>query len=228
MPNKLFNKSILRLWSETFYNEEGILAPLVYPVLNTNQLLFIGINPSFSEKGLLRCLKDSKYADLNLTDFYRWNNENEFDLNTAIAIEMLTKTNYPYFRKFQDISEYCGLKWDHIDLFFFRETNQVRAKSIIFKNKSEKEFTKFAEQQLALSKQLIENINPKIIVVANALASRIFKNYFECKFDDSLGFHRAKINNKEIPVFLASMLTGQRAMDNFSYQRLKWHINQVK
>ena len=50
---------------------------------------------------------------------------------------------------------------------------------------------------------------------------------FDFQFDEKLGTHKI-INNLELentPVFFTSMLTGHRAIDNGSFERLKWHIN---
>ena len=97
---------------------------------------------------------------------------------------------------------------------------------------------------MEISKQIIEEAKPKIIVVNNSLARRFLgfdkgeKNEqvyyewigFDFKFDDDIGTHRI-INNEMLngtPVFFTSMLTGQRALDNGSYERLIWHINYVK
>ena len=53
---------------------------------------------------------------------------------------------------------------------------------------------------------------------------------FEFEFDDTIGTYRI-INNpdfKDTIVFFSGMLTGQRALDNGSFERLKWHLNKVK
>jgi hypothetical protein len=52
---------------------------------------------------------------------------------------------------------------------------------------------------------------------------------FDFEFDENLGTHKI-VNNSElenVPVFFTSMLSGQRALDNGSYQRLIWHIKYV-
>ena len=85
----------------------------------------------------------------------------------------------------------------------------------------------FGSKQIDLSKRLIEMSKPRLIVVANALASRIIKEQFSAEFDDEKGCHYVELNGVDVPVFLCSMLTGQRAMDNFSYARLKWHIKKT-
>lgn len=52
---------------------------------------------------------------------------------------------------------------------------------------------------------------------------------FAFKFDNNIGTHI--ITEPEIlasvPVFFTSMLSGQRALDIGSFERLKWHINKV-
>jgi hypothetical protein len=81
---------------------------------------------------------------------------------------------------------------------------------------------------LEFSKQLIRKINPITIVVANVSASKIFEEIFVATFNDKLGHHEIMLNNnRKIPVFFCSMLTGQRAMDSYSFERLKWQIGQT-
>ncbi len=74
---------------------------------------------------------------------------------------------------------------------------------------------------------------PKIIVVDNTLARTflgkdkvgevdIWLDY-EFKFDEEIGTYLW--NN--IPVFFTSMLTGQRALDNGSFERLKWQVKRA-
>ena len=132
------------------------------------------------------------------------------------------------------------MRWSHIDLLFVRWTNQKEVEQIM----SEKNGVEFLWKQLLISKQIIEESNPKIIVVNNSFARKLLgfdksiKNGqvfdiwmgFDFKFDNKIGTYR--ITNNEIlngtPVFFTSMLTGQRALDNGSYERLIWHINYVK
>ena len=51
---------------------------------------------------------------------------------------------------------------------------------------------------------------------------------YEFTFDYNLGTKKIINNEKFRPyIFLTSMLSGQRALDNGSKERLVWHINQV-
>ncbi len=89
--------------------------------------------------------------------------------------------------------------------------------------------------QYLISKDIIELATPRIIVVNNAYARKWMteKDFnihcYESKFDDNIGTHRIVKNDKlnGTPVFFTSMLTGQRALDLGSYERLKWHLKFV-
>lgn len=45
-------------------------------------------------------------------------------------------------------------------------------------------------------------------------------------FDPQVGHNYYDIDGNAIPIFFASMLTGQRALDNYSFERLQWHLLQ--
>lgn len=162
--------------------------------------------------------------DTDLINFFHWRNQHLLDFEKAIEIELVAKASYPYFSKFRDISEYVGLTWEHVDLFFFRETKQADFKDRILNGSK---LNEFAQNQLALSSSVIEEIDPKIIAVVNACASELFVDRFSAAFDENLGHHTIMLNGRTIPVFLGSMLTGQRAMDRYSYQRLRWQIKKA-
>ena len=93
----------------------------------------------------------------------------------------------------------------------------------------------FCRAQDLISKEIIELAKPKVIIVNNTLAREWLtnKNFntdcFECRFDQTIGTYRIVNNSmlEDIPIFFTSMLTGQRALDNGSYERLIWHINLV-
>ena len=126
---------------------------------------------------------------------------------------------------FKDISIKTGIKWSHLDLVYIRETNQ-KAVENIFSNANGKEFI---HAQLNLSQKIIEKAKPKIIVVSNSLARRLLGVNFKFIFDEKIGTHKIVENSKleNTPIFFTSMLTGQRALDTGSYERLVWHIKRV-
>lgn len=175
--------------------------------IKDNSVLFIGLNPSFNkgaENGNL------KYSNTNASILHS------------------------YFKKIDSI----GIKnIAHHDLLYFRETNAKKIGDIL---KTEIGVS-FIWEQLQLSKKIIEEAKPQIIIVANTTARLFFgknknteKNInkwldYDFEFDNKIGTHRIKTKGKlfNTPVFFTSMLSGQRAMDNGSFERLQWHINFV-
>jgi len=219
------NEKIMALWENSSAEQTNGLMPFFYSELKSNSIVFVGLNPSFSEQGIKRFLANTGYQELDIKKFYAHPNSGEFKQEVSVQIEQIAQDKYPYFKKFKDISNSTDQLWEHVDLFFIRETSQKNMKKKIFEQGTT--LNKFGREQLNLSKSIIETAEPKIIVVANALAGQIFKKEFKSKFNESKGCHYVNLNNKNIPVFLCSMLTGQRALDNFSYERLKWHINKI-
>lgn len=219
------NRAILQLWESTPNNQLNNLVPGYIPPIKKEAILFIGINPSFSERGFKTILRETELERLDVKKFYKYPTSNSFDLNTSFKIEELSREKHPYFNRFREISELVGVPWEHLDLFFIRETNQKDLLKRVFKKG--RDLNAFGEQQLKISKKSIDQARPKVVVVANALASALFETAFNAKFDKEQGCHFAMINGEKTPVFLCSMLTGQRALDNFSYERLCWHISEV-
>lgn len=174
----------------------------IYPkTIQKNALLFLGINPS---------------ADISQVQL------DSYELNQL-------GNGHPYFKRFEDISNYCQTPWTHLDLLYFRETNQNTINDILRKANG----VKFIWEQLQITDKLIKDSKPKIIIVSNALA-RTFIGFdkngehnkwldYEFVFDYEIGTYRWD----NIPVFFSSMLTGQRALDNGSYERLKWQIRRT-
>ena len=189
-------------------------------------MLFIGLNPSFSEKGYRTFLSGTLYEDI-LNDLEREYLFKEFDRNKDkgkaikkfIAIEKMSMEKYSYYVKFSELAKSIDLDWEHIDLFFIRDTKQ---KSLEEQYKKE---NISLWKQLKLSYNLIEASQPKMIVVANAFASKIFQKDHNLKWNNNLGTY---LYNESIPIFLTSMLTGQRSLDTGSYERLKWHLKYTK
>jgi hypothetical protein len=217
--------------------EDSLKVPLIYPELKKQALLFIGINPSLNEKGFRKVVKDTPYAGIRPMEYYRWRSRDECKdkMQTFLEIEKLAWEKLDFFKIFQRIAgEFLGdnKKWANIDLFFNHETNQKDfEKRILYEKILDNGKESFVNDQLILSSKLIKYICPKVIVVANALASDIFikqlKEEFPLTPNEEYGYDTTSINDTTVPVFLASMLTGQRAMDKGSCKRLKWHIKKA-
>ena len=219
------NKQVLNLWEETGSKLTQVRMPILYGDLKKNGILFLGSNPSFSLDGFSSFLKNSRFSGIDPETFFQFPRSKEFSVEKSIQIDQLAKEKSKYFDKFRDIAKRVNLDWEHVDLFFVRETAQKKVQDLVCSKGGI--FSPFDQKQLDLSKKLIEEAKPQIIVVANAFASRLFKKTYSAKFDSILGCYVVKIAGKKTPAFLTSMLTGQRALDSFSYERLCWDIKRV-
>lgn len=194
---------------ETYW-EHGYAMP---KEIKEGALLFIGLNPSFTKKAK----SGSHLYDLKQED-------------------------EGYFAKFGDIAKACGdTEWSHLDLLPIRHTNQGDVtRDIVFKHSG------IVEGYLrTVSKVLLESAKPKAVVVVNATARLLLgkdqnehakkvkdkKIWMDLKFDFNESIGACYVTNsdelKDVPFFFSGMLSGQRALDLGSYERLKWHVAKV-
>lgn len=178
-----------------------------------NSLLFLSMNPSFKDGA--------------------WNNGTPSGTNVFYDIPSLNASNTNSFfqaiNKFYDeLGQGSNLKppFAHHDLLFVRETSQEKVKEL------NENFKPFFDNQLKISKEIIKASEPKIIVVINAGARKLFEDLFkgsQCSppFDESLGAYMYIIGDKKTPVLFSGMLSGQRALDIGSRESLKWHIRHI-
>lgn len=184
-------------------------------------LLFLGMNPSFG-------------GDI-INGILPWTKE--------------TSKDHSYFKPFFSIEEQLkedyqiDLKWTHFDLFVFRETKQSNIKKLFMDNE---EGRVFLFQQFEILKERLLRTKPKVIVASNALIRTFFglnrhhdKNgkevgvwlgdWIKFEFDKTIGTHvisePAELEGTKI--FFTSMLSGQRALDLGTRERLVWHIAEV-
>lgn len=216
----LVKDKINALWNE-FSNEAYCeFSPNSIAEVPNDGLIFIGINPSMTDKD--REILTEK-NDLNC-EFHKLTYDRDID--------------YRYFKKFFDISEKTALNWGHLDLLYNRETNQKKVAGLLKTERGRD----FIYKQCMISKivldQLIDEYNPRIFIVNNTLARELLGEYhsekptkksnhwigYDFVWSKDFGTYVYKNN----AFFFTSMLTGQRALDNGSYQRLIWHINLVK
>jgi len=228
VENKFINNKILDIWREELPKEKNPLAPLFFPNFEKNCILFIGLNPSFNKNWLRN---NPKLKGLSLTDF-RWVKNKTPKIEKLLEFEKVAKKNYPYFNRFNEIAKDSKIDWEHIDLFFYRKTSQNNLKPLVIKEEKDKlvKLTTFGQAQFNLCSKMIKKIRPQVIVVVNALASKIIKSELKDKIsalNEHKGSHTIKVNNKAVPIFFSGMLSGQRSLDNGSYERLSWHIRQV-
>ena len=207
-----YNQRIQNKIDEIFIDDLRI-PTLLFDLPTKCEVLFIGLNPSFSTDNLITLLSKirkvdnlkvhgkSKYinkisidkglSETGLTNYFSYNTDLSYDdLKRRITeFEKISHQDYPYFKKFKELA-YSILKdnlkqeineeelseyWGHIDWFYFRETT---AKKVDYYLKG---MPCFFWKQIAITKTIIELLEPKLILVANASASKLFKNEYLIK-----------------------------------------------
>jgi hypothetical protein len=228
-----YEKDVLAIWEK--FKEHDIFKkpefkyrkyPILPEIVDKNSLLFIGINPSFRKGSII---KESEKP----IAFY------PKKLNRKIK-------DIPYFEKMKNVAEYCETDWTHLDLFFIRETKQELIENLSYNS------IEFINAQLKISFEIIKRANPRLIIVSNALASEFFGKkketkhlnldkiwkgtdlYFEKNiwnkeptFNSEIGTYQIELNNNLVPIIFSGMLSGQRALDIGSLERLKWQAKMI-
>jgi hypothetical protein len=218
------NKEILALWKEWHKDQDDKLIPSLLPPLKKNCLLFVGYNPSFSEIGFKSFLKDTPFEGVGKDpkSYYSFKNWDPDKLHSILEIEKIAKSNWRFFRRFGQTAEKVigdPLAWEHVDLFFRRETKQKKDVD-----------RKFEKAQLRISFGIIESVSPVAVIVANATASKKFQKEWPAysgkaiTCDEETGVHSLQLNGTRIPVFFTGMLG---TLDNGTYDLLVRHVRKV-
>lgn len=183
-------------------------------------LLFIGINPSFKKGDAVPGI--DKYCPTYSLD----------------------SLEHPYFKKAKEIADKLTLPFGHHDLFPVRESDQKVIERMFDGENgplvAKEDYRLFVNAALKWSAATIIEAKPKMIVVINTFASRLF---FDARIDGNplLGFKPAngelwseelgadfiRINDQVVPILFSGMLSGQRALDRYSEFRLFWHIRHI-
>lgn len=223
------NRKIIEIWrshiSSNSWPEPLLrLWPLQYHPMEPGKLLFVGLNPSHDQR-----------------------HDNLYSINIEPGAEPLSKQQgavvlrrdkesmglhggklHKYFSLFSQFEP----EWNHIDLFAIRHTKQDDVVSALRLNEDAEFSSSFVREQLELAFDLMIALRPPVVVVVNAFGSTIVKRHLlrqEPSFamDDETGFYWATLNGRRVPFFFSGMLTGQRAIDTHSRERLIWHVRRA-
>lgn len=221
---------LINLWNQQFSNQlhqsdKPVYVPMPYEKPVDDALLFVGLNPSFSIAGWKSVLRDSEHAQVDTGSVYKWKGSTQraLDVELMSKLEGLARQKYAFFGPHRCLAKSLDMEWCHLDLFAYRETSQKEARDLLFEPpNSTATLTNFGKAQIALFKRTLALSRPKAVIVINALASMVFRAHLSPTFDASNGYYR--LGEDQVPVFFSGMLTGGRALDRFSRDRLFWHV----
>ena len=233
------NDSLIALWG--FQSPPPDLWPLLYEDVTSNGLVSVGLNPSFSDdksKGWSHIKDVERLQDVwhSPRAHFKWNpqDRSSFCKEKTNLVERYARERHPFFapiRKLhQTVTRNRSMEWQHIDMFFLRETDHHRLQGTVFdrypKEEQPLKLTTFGAAQFCCFEQLLEASEPLVIVIFNALASRLYKQtrHATLRSDTARGCMVDRIAGGEVPVLFSGFPT---YMDHFSRERLEWHIGHV-
>lgn len=216
------NADLAALWKQSFPESGKVYAPMQYVEPQAGSLVFVGLNPSFSSKGWKSLIRRSTTPELDPHAFFQWPSSHDFDVGLAHKLEALAHEHYPFFAPHRALAKALNTTWEHFDIFAYRETEQAKMRTLAIVNGGGIELTEFGKQQFQLFEELLALAKPSAVVVVNALASQVYLKMRQPAFDSNLGYHKDR--DSQVPVFFSGMLTGTRALDRFSKDRLFWQV----
>lgn len=218
------NDALCQLWQDNqVVQHKSPYAPMQYEMPHQNGLLFVGLNPSFSDKGWDRLMPYIGIDGFDPKRFFGWPRPDNFSMEVAYKVEQVARERYQFFAPHRALARAVRMPWDHIDLFAYRMTSQKDAMYLFVEKGDAVKPTPFGQRQLALFEQMLAAARPRAVIVVNSLASKIYQHLRQPGFDSKKGCYQDEIEGHAFPVFYSGMITGG-AMDVHSRERLFWQI----
>ena len=214
-----YNKRVLAIWDECDLDHPYLPKVLSGCFDIDAPVCYVGMNPSYVEREISKMMDRPEFGGFTPHTLHH-NSLSDRDrrVNLLKLLEGIAINEYPYFKTIKDFNESLELGFQSIsflDLFLVRKTSQCDVQELI------KRFDKFKSLQINLFLESIERINTKFVCVLNAGASKHLCDHLN-KEQTALTFkYKGKV------LFFAGMLSGSRAMDRFSRERLRLNMREV-
>lgn len=238
-----FNENVWDIWdkySDVTYPLSR--APLIYPEFNRGGFLCVGMNPSFSSGDAYLNSQSSSFKGLTKNEFYSIKVAKKFGSNwekEEFNQQIQSFMKHPYHTLYRHIKEQIltplAVDFQYIDLFPIRETSQKTMLTLLQKEKTNKtnypNLNEFGNDLLRAFIEMLNFISPDYLMINNAEVSHMLLSHFKVgrqkDFDQEKGCYHLCISGKNVPLLCSGMLSGQRALDVYSRERLFWHIGAV-
>jgi hypothetical protein len=189
-------------------------------------VLFVGLNPSFSEDGIKKMASAMKVSADEMMAILRWpaapRNIESQQLARAAASE--TSAKELYVKYFKPLADFChtvnAVSHCHLDVLLLRHTSQKSIIASYGEYYPQMRNVPFIEEQIRLFEWALKAMSPRVVVVANAKASDVVIEALPLETnDDGRSYRWSQLPG--VPFFLSGMLSGQRALDKHSRRRLE-------
>lgn len=167
------DKKLEKIWSDYNSNsDQEQLSGLFQKDVLKNVVTYLSLNPSLQPKDRANAQKGNYPAvPYNLID---WNRPN---------------AEYKFFQKFYDLGKEIN-PWTILDLLYIRESNQDELKKKFSSNSISDHNKTFVVSQMKLTFSILKELNPKVVVVTNALTVlliKIFSQELQLKHEVPIG-----------------------------------------
>ena len=228
MEHYYLNNKITELWNrfnvlfDDYHNEVMNRVPSYLSIPKSkDKILFIGLNPAFQQRieTHKNFINYSYSATITIDEIISFSKINSDSKDAS--------SDYYYGKYFNILHNFAknlgGDGFEHCDLFLMRETDSKTVKKMV--ENTDGVLNEFGIEQLNILKSHIVNLNPKVIIIPNAMAAEYYRQIIlqNSKIDDEKGIYYSEINNKKIPTILCGSWQYGR-LDKYTEAILLRHI----
>ena len=228
MEHYYLNNKITELWNrfnvlfDDYHNEVMNRVPSYLSIPKSkDKILFIGLNPAFQQRieTHKNFINYSYSATITIDEIISFSKINSDSKDAS--------SDYYYGKYFNILHNFAknlgGDGFEHCDLFLMRETDSKIVKKMV--ENTAGDLNEFGIEQLNILKSHILNLNPKVIIIPNAMAAEYYRQIIlqNSKIDDEKGIYYSEINNKKIPTILCGSWQYGR-LDKYTEDILLRHI----
>jgi hypothetical protein len=228
MEHYHLNNQITDLWNrfndsfDNYHKEVMNRVPSYLSIPKSkDKILFIGLNPAFQDRKETHknFINYSFQPDISVDSIINFCQINEYSKNPEKSKWYYGK----YFNILHNFAKNLGEDgFEHCDLFLMRETDSKIVKQMV---ESEGTLNEFGIEQLNVLKIHITNLNPKVIIIPNAMAAEYYRQIIlnNSNVDNEKGVYYTEIYNKKIPTILCGSWQYGR-LDKYTEAILVRHI----
>lgn len=228
MEHYYLNNQITELWNKfnclfDDYHKEVInrVPSYLNKPKSNNKILFIGLNPAFQER------KETHKSYINYTYSASITTDEIISFSKINNDSKDTSSDHYYGKYFNILHNFANNLgedgFEHCDLFLMRETDSKMVKKMV--ENTAGVLNEFGIEQINILKIHIAKLNPKVIIIPNAMAAEYYSQIIlkNSKIDDEKGIYYSEINNKKIPTILCGSWQYGR-LDKYTEDILVRHI----
>jgi len=189
-------EKLKNIWAN-YYKDEYCISPIYQENLLKNAITYISLNPSSN----LKAQNTEKVKEMSIKSYPM------IDCNTK-------NPHHPHYNKFFEIENFINQPWTAIEMLYIRNSNQKEIKN---------EKAEFVIQQMKITFDILNNINPKIVIVANSYVDILIHN-----FSDELNLKMEQPSKENGYTYLINSIPFIIKESKFMGSRILWAKEQKR